>query len=468
MRNRTSNLAVSILAVLATVGGATAAQAEDAAISVDFGHQISTSGNLMFGLSSWPKLDPRYATEVADAGVTILRSDVYLYDLIPDRDVFEQDPAEWNWNPGDPSETTSESDLDAFNGAGLKHMLVIHGFPEWMGTEGSSPSWDGDDDSLPVTDFTALKEAYRQVFAHYLDKVDYFEVANEPDLEMSYEDYAQLYREALAGMNEVSTTKPVGPQIASADGEWYEKLLADPATAPDVRFADWHSYGTDWGANAGRWHDLSNAAGRPDQPLFVTEWNSSPSFDDGDPLNAGSPQAISYAGRRLSAMMDTGVTGAMLFGSNDEADSFDADLRHPFAFIDSNGALTPKAATFRLLSKDLGLGAGQNKIMNTGDSGVSASCAALTADGRRVAWAVNDSENPVTASLSLENTDETGDVQLTHYVAGEDNDATTPAKTETATADNGTVSTTIEMPPYSVYGVVVGRPGRILETNTPH
>ncbi|MBB4686032.1 cellulase family glycosylhydrolase [Amycolatopsis jiangsuensis] len=456
MRKRWSVLAAAVLAAALTPA-ASAAPAASGSVSVDFDHQIATSSNLMFGLSSWPKLKPEYASTVADAGVTILRSDVYLYDLIPDRETFERPPADWNWNPDGENETTNESDLAAYHDAGLKHMLIIHGFPEWMGTEGAETSWDGDDDSLPITDFDALKESFKQVFAHYQDDVDYFEVANEPDLEMDYDDYAHIYREALAGMNEVSADKPVGPQIASDDGDWYEKLLSDPEIGPDVRFGDWHSYGDDKAnANAGRWHDINDEAGRSDLPLFVTEWNFSPDFEQEGSINSDSPQAVSFAGWRLSGMMDAGVTGAMIFGSNDEPDSFDAYRRHPFAFVDSDGTLSPKAATFRLLSKDLGLGRGENKITNTGDDGLTSSCSAVNAAGQRVAWAINDSENPVTADLTLENTGANGDVQLTHYLAAPDNDATAPVKTETATATDGTVSTTMELPPYSVYGVVVG------------
>lgn len=447
-----------LAAVLAVTGSATAAQAAHAtsgSLTVDFDHQIATSSNLMFGLSSWPKLDPAYAGEIADAGVTIVRSDVYLYDIVPSRDVFDQSPAEWNWNPADPTETTTDGDVDAFRAAGLEHMLIIHGFPEWMGTEGSVPSWDGSDDSLPVTDFDALKEAYKQVFAHYWDRVDYFEIANEPDLEMSYDEYADIYRAALAGMNEVGTDTPVGPQSASADPDWYQQLLADPGIAPDVRFADWHSYGSTWNSDAGAWHDASDAAGRPDMPLFVTEWNHDPSFDADDPLDGDSPQAISYAGMRLSGMMDAGVTGAMLFGSNDETGSYDAYLRHQFRFIESDGTLTPKAATFRLLSRDMGLGVGENAIMNTADDGISASSSAVTATGRESAWAMNDSAATVTVSVTLTNLDETGTVRLTHYLAGPDDDATAPTRTETANVDGGTVTTTITMPPYSVYGLTV-------------
>ncbi|RII13926.1 hypothetical protein DSC45_21735 [Streptomyces sp. YIM 130001] len=460
-RTRRLTVAVAAGALVASVvaaGHPSAAQpdAQEASVGAHFDQQIATSSNLMFGLSSWPKIDPRYAEQVADSGVTIARSDVYLYDIIPSREVFEKDPADWNWHPEKPTETTNDDDIDAFNDQGVQRMLIIHGFPEWMGTEGQTPTWDGFDDSLPVTDHEALGEAYKQVFAHYLDKTDYFEIANEPDFAMEYEDYADIYKSALAGMNQVSTDKPVGPQIGDSEPEWFERLLADPEIGPDIDFADWHSYGDDWSANAGAYRDVSAAAGREDMPLFVTEWNWSPSFEDDDPLNRDSPEAISYAGMKLSGMMDAGVHGAMLFGSNDAPDSFDAELRPPFAFIDSEGNLAPKSAAFRLLSTSLGLGTGENRIMHTTDSGVSASCSAINADGQRVAWAINDTGQTVTSSLTLESTGASGDVSLAHYVASEDNDAAEPTDTETLSVDpDGRVDTTLTLPPHSIHGVVL-------------
>lgn len=455
-----TRLKAATVAVLTASAGVSAAS-----VNVDFDNQVATSSGLMFGLSSWPKLDAKYAEDIADAGVTIIRSDIYLYDIIPDRDVFDKDPSEWNWNPEDPTESTSEDEINALNDAGLDHMLIIHGIPEWMGTEGESPSWDGDDDSLPVTDYDALSAAYKEVFAHYQDQIEYFQIANEPDLSMTYDDYTSIYKEALAGMNEVNTDKPVGPQIAEADPDdpdleephWYKQMMDDPEIAPNVRFADWHSYGETWNANAGSWREISTDAGREDMPLFVSEWNHTPSYDDGDTVNGDTPEAVSFTGMKLSGMMDAGVTGSMLFGTNDETDKYDADLRHPFPFITSDGELSAKAATFRLLSKGLGLGAGENKITNTGDDGVSASCSAINSGGQRVAWAINNTDEEVKSSVSLDNTGQSDDVELTHYLASVDNDAKEPLKTETKTVDdNGHIDTTITLPPYSVYGIVVG------------
>ncbi|MEK8174927.1 hypothetical protein NKH77_55280 [Streptomyces sp. M19] len=139
MRTITAVVAMGVLAASALVTSSGTALAESASVDVDFSHQIATSSNLVFGLSAWPKLDAKYAEEVADAGVTITRSDVYLYDVIPSHDVFDQDPDDWNWDPDDPNETTTDSDIDAFNAAGVKRMLIIHGFPEWMGTEEAVP-----------------------------------------------------------------------------------------------------------------------------------------------------------------------------------------------------------------------------------------------------------------------------------------------------------------------------------------
>lgn len=430
-------------------------------VSGDFSQPLSTTSNLMFGLSAWPKMDPRYANTLAEGGVTILRADIYLYDIIPTEEVYNQGPERWNWNPPEPTESISDSAVTAFTNAGIKVMLIIHGFPEWMGTPKPDVeiAWDKTDDSLPVTNFAALQNAYAQVYKHYKDRVSYFEIMNEPDLLMSYSEYETIYETALAGMKSVGLTSYVGgPAGLTSYVDWIPSMLNNPSIGSDLQFASWHNYDSRVGdQNVELVKSSLSSSSNPNLPLFVSEWNY---YGGGGPMCNGDPKAVSWSAINLSAMMEKGATGAFLFATNNNTTSYDAYLRDAFVIINPNGSFTPEMATWRLLSKSLGLGVGKNTIYAcTNSDSVSWCDAAVNANGDPVAWVINDSDESVTSDLNLTNVSSvglSGNVRVASYLANASNSAIAPVSTQVLAVSDNTLTTSITVPARSVYGMVFG------------
>ena len=81
-------LAVCLVATAVAASGAAPAAGQQtaaatASITADYATTTTEAGKFNFGISSWPKLNSKYAALVASTGITMVRADVYLYDLVP-------------------------------------------------------------------------------------------------------------------------------------------------------------------------------------------------------------------------------------------------------------------------------------------------------------------------------------------------------------------------------------------------
>jgi hypothetical protein len=506
---RPQSLALALCLIATAVfapGGAPAAgqqraAAAPASITADYATTTTEAGKFNFGISSWPKLHSKYAELVAGSGITMVRADIYLYDLVPrttkaaDRvtdvpttvETYNLDlhrrggpigaanPKNWNWDPIFDSEIPTTKDLARWKKAGVPLLLIINSVPSWLGHDPSmGVGWYGSDSSVPK-DWDIWTDINKKAFAHYKDKADYFESINEPDGEgwslslknSSYsstlEAYKDIYYYAAKGWRQVKgyeTKQFGGPTTASSDPYFLTALLGDPRTRDEVDFATRHSYlgYTELDAHVPDWRAAADAAGKPDLPLFVDEWNYSAAANS-DPMNNESPDAISYVGLRLKHFINAGADGSFIFNTNDDQSAFDAEWRNHWTYINNDGQLQPKAATIRLLSKQLDLGEGDfdvNATTAAGD-GVTLSAAATNADGERVVWAVNDGTTPTTTDVKLTNLGISGQARLTHYLAAADDDATAPFATEVVPVSRGKASVSITLPPKSVHGIKVLR-----------
>ncbi|MDG0810465.1 hypothetical protein [Cohnella rhizosphaerae] len=90
-------------------------------------------------------------------------------------------------------------------------------------------------------------------------------------------------------------------------------------------------------------------------PVYITEWNWDWRYI-GTPLNNDHPDAVSFAGKRLTDFYKLQANGANVFADNDQVTDSD------FFGVYANGFQTPRSNAFRLLSKDLGLGVGNGTI----------------------------------------------------------------------------------------------------------
>jgi hypothetical protein len=385
-----------------------------------------------------------------------------MQDIVPTSTVTDylnnvnnvQDPSTWNWNPSGNTETIRESDVDAFNAAGIDVFSIIAVTPSWLGITtnyGSMPS-----------NWTVFQDIVKKIYAHYHNKVKYFEIFNEPEIELdltgsSYSSveaaYLDLYKHSIDAIKTVNSnpTDVGGPTVAYTSNTNYLNDILSSSGYNDMGFASWHNYGNSSTYDTGiyNWKSVASSNGRPELPMYVTEYNTGA----GDSANT---DEISWTAGRMSVLMDAGAAGAYVYGTDDRASGYNSSVRHDWYVIDQSGSLTPRMSTFRLLSKDLSLGTGTNQMKLTTSNGLTWASAALNSNGNPVVWAVNDSTSSVTTSVELDNTALTGPTTLTHYVASPSNDASSAALTETKTAIDGRLTTSITVPAKSVYGIIVG------------
>ncbi|UVI33375.1 DUF4082 domain-containing protein [Paenibacillus spongiae] len=430
-------------------------------------------------------MDPQYASALADAGVTMVRqSSILMWDIVPQTTINDylnnvnnvQDPSTWNWNPSNNmTETMPESDVAAFQNEGIKVFSILAGVPAWL-------SYNDNAGGMPKN-WWVYEDIIGKLYQHYQDRIDYFELFNEPEIELApklagsgysdlYTAYRDLYYHGMIGIKRINPnfSKPVGGPVAAYTDNytWLNNMLGDADIKNDVGFASWHRYDVDSTNDVGisNWENAAARNGRPDLPMFVTEYNN-------PYVGMETADVISYIGGKLSVLMDKGATGAFLYGTDDRADGLNAAVRHDWYIIRQDGTLTPRLWPIRLLSKQLKLGLGQNKMKKTSTEGVTGASAAINANGNPVVWAVNDSTSAVSTDVVLNNLGLSSNVTLSHYLASASNDADSVYLTEKKKVLKNSVSTTITLPPKSVYGIIVEKKATppvnetIMTTQTP-
>jgi len=107
------------------------------------------------------------------------------------------------------------------------------------------------------------------------------------------------------------------------------------------------------------------------------------------------------------------------------------------------------------MSKKLEMGAGLFRIKNTTWSGVTTAVGAVNSSGQRILMVVNHSGTAVNIAVTLNNLGLSGSITLQVYRASSSDDVQNPIETLTQTVANNSVSQTINMPAYSVAGLIV-------------
>ncbi len=441
------------------------AYAATGSVTVDYGVTTTTAGKYVFGISCWPRMNPDYAPKLAQAGVTMIRqSSLLLESIVPQTTIANylnnvndvQNPSTWNWNPGVNTETMPETDVAPFQNAGIKVFSILSGIPSWLGYNGMN--------SMP-RNWSIYEDLIKKLFQHYHDRIGYFEIFNEPEIELNltgsgytdvYTAYRDIYYHSLQAINPVNTyDRMLGGPANLANPAYLHSMLSDPGIKDDIDFASWHRYNdtATYDCGIGEWKYEAAEHGKPDLPLFVTEYNIY-----ADIIGMDNPDAISWVAGRITTLMKNGATGAFLYGTDDRASGLNAQVRHDWKIINQDGTFTPRVWPIRLLSKQLGLGSGDNKMKQTSYNGVTIATGAVNSEGFPVVWVVNDTAASVATDITLNNIGLTGQVTLSHYVASNGiSDASSVYNVENKNVIGSSVSTTITVPAKSVYGIVVSK-----------
>ncbi|WP_217594669.1 cellulase family glycosylhydrolase [Cohnella sp. GbtcB17] len=329
-------------------------------------------------------------------GISFARRDVYLSQILPNTTVAQyladmsvsggvDDPNNWDWS--------QYGWVDTYHNKGLKTMIILSYNVGWLSSNNAN-------NGVPKN-WTVYEDIIKKITQRFQGKIDFIEVWNEPDLaqflDISNSGYANslaaykaIYTHAANAVRSVNATIPIGgPSLSTTDTSWANALLQDANTKPNVNFLSYHHYQMvpNGEPNIQALRNVASVNGVSNMPIYITEWNWDWQYI-GSSMNNDSTHAIPYVAQRLNDMIWNNVAGTGYF-------AFNKQTTHPdFYSIYSNGSLTPKMNTYRVLAKQLGLGAGAFTLRgSTWVNGAASIVAggATNSSGNPVAWVVNTS-----------------------------------------------------------------------------
>ncbi|TCO55897.1 DUF7402 domain-containing protein [Actinocrispum wychmicini] len=480
--------AISVFTAALSIAAATQAPAQGpriaaASVTANFAGDDGVGHPEVFGSGiNVPALtDPDKIETLHQTGTRFIRGDVYLGHILPTTTIADYlaampagtgvaDSNTWDWS--------NYGWIDQHHDRGTKTILILSYSVDWLG---STPGGGAIDYSPPngADGFRVYRDVISKIFKRFRDKIDLIEVWNEPDggflgspslitASDKLNAYKDIYASAAAGIRDVETAQPNGKRIPiggpamsgpdpvqhdpdNSEVDWAKGLLTDSRTAANVDFLSYHTY--DRGSTAGEavqtWRKAAVDAGRAtDFPVYVTEWNYDPRYVPLIPMNGNDPNTISYAAARLTAFLKQHANGTNFFADNDEL------VVPPFFGVHGNGMLPPKARTYRLMSVDLGLGAGDNTLRPVSfPSSISDAGAATTANGDRVAWVVNNTADAQDVDLNLNGLGGATTTTATIFEASPNQTQVRPKASVPLTVSGGSATVRFAAPAHSVVGV---------------
>ncbi|GGE01467.1 hypothetical protein GCM10010911_70440 [Paenibacillus nasutitermitis] len=394
-----------VVLLVASLAGFSATGYAATSVTANFSVHNGTGYANNFGGAINQLDSPADVDTLRSIGINFARRDAYLVQIVPNTTVADYknnvgnvaDPSTWNWSAYDW--------VDTYHNKGIKTMLIMSYNIPWLS---HSNTMHG----VPK-DWGVYQDIIKKIYTHFKDKVDYVEIWNEPDLN-SFLDrtnsgyannltaYKDIYYYAANAIRSVDSSVPIGgPATASANAtNWADSLLSDSRISNNINFLSYHYYrqNPDGEPQATAWRNVAAAHGKPDMPIFVTEWNYDASYTK-IPMNNESVDAIPYLAQRLSDFINARVNGNGYFAFNKGTPGTD-----DFFSLYSDGSLTPKMTVYRLMSKQLGLGDGDFALKGLSWMNGSAAVlggAAINSSGNPVAWIVNTSGNGDNTNVSF-------------------------------------------------------------------
>lgn len=392
----------------------------------DFSKVVNKCGNMLFGGCHCPSLPHSYQMLplLVDAGFNVLRSDMWLETILPANITLEdyknnvndvQNPDNWDF-------TNMEMAVRAKK-AGMKVMMIISYCPAWL-------SYDGTTKGIP-RDMDVYADIVRKVYSRYYKYIDWVEIYNEPGYFMTIKDspytsvgaaLADIYITCVNVVREITPDMPIGGTSVvmygdgGVGGSTNRDFFADKRINKDnFNFYSHHVY-SDYGIQTEketvtRVKNLLDEFGYGDLPIYFTEWSSTIS-NIADTITYTGSKSHTFVGNCLVNWMRDGLTGAMHWnylqaitenGTNEQGVSVDAHGMYAWDVKGKVGRLLPKAYVFTLLSKTLGLGLGENTVVETKCEENSLNIISLiNSKGEKCTVIINNNSTPVDISLNTD------------------------------------------------------------------
>lgn len=356
---------------------------------VDYGVKLRAASPLIFGGTHAPEASHIDAwNKLRDVGVSMVRLDLSINNFFTGLPLFPggvtlsdwqnnvnniQDPSTWN----NSHLANLRSRLQMARERGMKTMVIIDYSPVWL-------TYSGTIFGVPQN-MAIYKEIVKKSFDLVDDLTDYAEIWNEPSLftdslvgyssgkffdlrgspydpGQAVQAYKELFKHSAAGVREVNPSIPIIAVAAHSPDQshFLDALLADPATNPLVDWVSYHNYNTEEPSYRDKgitptpgFQSVKTTRNRPNIRIGVTEWNASSAGDNASEKRHTEKEAISFTGRKLSQFLKSQIDFANYYALL----PFTGQGSHSFyRWVNNEAILLPQARTWRLLSRQLGLG----------------------------------------------------------------------------------------------------------------
>ena len=384
---------------------------------------INTCGNMVFGACQIPSYahTKTILPLLIDAGFNNVRTDMWLETILPQNITYDdyinnvndvQNPDTWDYSNMELAVLAKK--------AGMKVMMIISYCPAWL-------SYNGKTNGVPK-DLKVYADIVRKVYSRYSNYIDWIEVYNEPGYFFTIENspylsvgkaLADVYMTCVNVVKDLTPTMPMGGTSAvtwsdgGVGGTTNSDFFSDKRiNKSNFNFYSHHVYG-DYGIKTTketvtRVKTELTKFGYGDLPIYFTEWSTSIN-NAADSITYTGTQSHIFVGNCLINWMRDGLTGAEHWnylqaahvGVTESGISTDGHGMYKWNTTTKQGELLPKAFVFKLMSKTLGLGIGENKVVETVSDALSLNIASFTnAAGITSTIFVNEKATDVVVNLS--------------------------------------------------------------------
>jgi len=441
-------------------------------VSVNPQNIKDTCGNMVFGGNQVPSFahSQTILPLLIDAGFNNIRSDMWLETILPQNITYEdyinnvndvQNPDTWDYSNMELAVLAKK--------AGMKVMMIISYCPAWL-------SYNGKTNGVPK-DFNVYADIVRKVYSRYYKYIDWVEVYNEPGYFLTIDSspyqsvgkaLADIYMTCVNVVRNITPNMPMGGTsvVPFSDGGVGGITNGDFFTDTRINKNNFNFYSHHVYADYGipttqetvtRVKGQLAKFGYGDLPVYFTEWSTSIN-NTADTITYTGTQSHIFVGNCLINWMRDGITGAEHWnylqaahvGVTEAGIAADAHGMYKWNTITKQGELLPKAYVFKLMSKTLGLGIGENKVIETtGDASSLNIASFINANGIVSTVFVNDKTTDIVVNLNC---------ILSGVTDIEKNVVTFTDKGETGetvsfTSNNGITNCSVTIPAMSVTGI---------------
>jgi len=433
---------------------------------INYAKPTATGSPLIFGGSHMPPVEHQDAwNQLQEVGVTSVREDLAMNWMVRNTTLedYKNDVNDIQnidkWNTVD-LKNINRKFLEAKK-RGIKTIGIVDYIPPWLGANST-------EFGVPK-DWGVFEDLVKKTYSYHRNALDYVEIWNEPNwtpflvVTNSGMDrqsaYAQIYYHAAKAIREVDKEAndgkviPIGgPANSEPRGtSLLETVIQNKETRSMLNFASYHNYDTPEPSWA-NYKALLKKYHMDNFPLFITEWNIDGENGKNNP-NKTSDQAILFTGNKLVDFLKMGLTGANYFSLQQIKDG--SQYLGFYRWKNGKAELLPQGKSWRLLSKQMGLGNGKSYIYSPEKNYMDFNSLGFTnAAGNDGIVIINNNTSGSLINVQLQNLHKGNYLKASVYFASASNDTKKPVYEGLVKGDGQSFQFSYFVPAETIMGVV--------------